>query len=604
MPPNGEAGVAGRLRAFAASQPDAPALSAPRMRPMRWSGLRERTDALRRCLASWGIGPGDLVAATTADRPLGAGMLAVLPASCTLAMLDPGLAPEVYAALLRRLRPRAAIVPAGIGHPLEAAARTLGLATLGAVADEPDVAGAFALTLAHAGVSPAPRGVASAAWAYVGVTSGTTGAPKLVPHGHRQVLATARAMGERLAMTPRDVSAHLTPLHLANGQRTAFLLALLNGGCVHVLPEADAGALLDAIGADEVSYVSASFAIQRELLERLRAGRCARSSRLRFVRAASGRLEPDEFARLEGAFGVPAVTGLGTTEAGIVLHQRLPPAPRTPGSVGDPVACEVRLVGADGRAAVPGEIGELQVRGPQVFDGYVDDAALDAASFVDGWFRLGDLARVDGRGDYTIVGRTSELINRGGEKLAPLEIDAALRSIAGVADAAAFGVPHPRLGQEVVAAVVRGAGATLAAEDVQALVRAALGARRSPRRVWFVDALPRNDAGKVLRSALPRWVGFEASAFDEEAHEDRRAPPTALEAALAGLWGHALGVAPVELDHRYFDDPFHAPRGADLLAQVQAVFGIALAPGALAGEAGTVEGMARAVARLRGTPAA
>ena len=148
-------------------------------------------------------------------------------------------------------------------------------------------------------------------------------------------------------------------------------------------------------------------------------------------------------------FGVPVITALASTEAGTIAHQGLPPAPRVRGSVGPLVGCEVRLADVAGRVVAPGEIGEVQVRGAQVFDGYFDDAELNAASFVDGWFRMGDLARFDAAGELHLVGRIKEQINRGGEKISPAEIDAVLRSLPGIADAGAFPVPHPRLGEEV-----------------------------------------------------------------------------------------------------------------------------------------------------------
>ena len=148
----------------------------------------------------------------------------------------------------------------------------------------------------------------------------------------------------------------------------------------------------------------------------------------------------------------------------------MPPAPRKRDSVGAPVECEIRLVDDDGRVVERGEVGELQVRGPQVFDGYVDDPGLNATAFVDGWFRMGDLARIDEGGEVHVVGRANEVINRGGDKISPAEVDAALLSLSGVADAATFGIAHPRLGQEVVAAVVRRPGAAVTADEVQARV--------------------------------------------------------------------------------------------------------------------------------------
>ena len=214
--------------------------------------------------------------------------------------------------------------------------------------------------------------------------------------------------------------------------------------------------------------------------------------------------------RLEAALGVPFVTGLASSESGTTAQQRLPPAPRKRGSVGPLVDCEVQLVDETGAVVGPGGIGEVQVRGPQVFDGYFDDPALDAASFVDGWFRMGDLGRFDADCELWLMGRAKEVINRGGDKIAPLEIDAVLCAVPGVADAASFAVPHPRLGEEVVAAVVRRPGATVAEEAVLAHARAMLGPNRAPRRVWFVRSLPRTDGGKLRRNELPARVGYRA----------------------------------------------------------------------------------------------
>jgi hypothetical protein len=194
----------------------------------------------------------------------------------------------------------------------------------------------------------------------------------------------------------------------------------------------------------------------------------------------------------------------------------------------------------------------MQVRGPQLFDGYFDDPELNAASFVDGWFRMGDLARFDADGELHLVGRVKEIINRGGDKIAPLEIDAMLRAIPGVADAAAFGIPHPRLNEEVVAAVVAQPGASLSADEILKRAREVLGANRAPRRVWFVDALPRTDAGKLRRHDLPAWVGHQETpaAPLPPPPPDARASPIAI--ALAALWTGVLRVSPIPPDKDFF----------------------------------------------------
>ena len=589
---------------LAARAPDAPALMAPGRETMTRGSLARHVERLRETLSAWGIGRGDVVAWSGGDRIDTAAAIAILPVSCTLAPLNPAATFDVVHGVLSRLKPKAVVVPRDGDAPVVRAARALGIAEIAVDSAGRREAGSFGLVLARRTPSLERGDRLSPAWALIGATSGSTGRPKLVPHGHRQIVACALATGERLAFGPSDVSGHLRSLHLAGGIRNAFMQSLVCGGAVNVLPESNLGALADECSRGNVTYVSASFTLFRELIARLGTRGGFDRGRLRFVRVASGRLEPAEMDRLEALLGVPVVTGLASSETGSTAQQALPPAPRKRGSVGTPVACEVRLVGEDGRVVPPGAVGELQVRGPQVFDGYVDDPGLSAAAFVDGWFRMGDLARIDEDGEIFLVGRANEVVNRGGEKISPVEVDAALRSLPGVADVAAFGVPHARLGQEVVAAVVREPGSDLTAQAVQAHAREHLGARFAPRHVWFVDALPRNDAGKVNRSALPAWVGCDARMLDDAAAPADQSAPTPFEAALAGLWAGVLRVREVPRDADFFMLGGDSLRGAALLEQVRTLFGVELPVERLFDDAGTVGGMARLIEAARAKPAA
>ena len=492
-----------RLIAIAARDPHATVLQAPGATPMSHGSLAAHVEHVRSRFDEWGIRRGDVVAAPAFERPVAAALVATAPVASTFSLLPDTLNVGAYDELLRRMRARAVLVPSAGEHPIAVAARERGIARIAVDAGSGE-AGAFRLRLADAGRtldgSPPAH---SPAWAYVCVTSGTTDRPKIVPYRHQAVLGVADAMGALLRVTPDDVSAAVTPLHLANGMRNALLLPALHGASVLCLPEARVDTLLEAIRDDRVSYFFASFTFLRAILERLGPRGRVRSRRLRFVRIASGTLDLAEIAALEEAFGVPALTGLAMTETGVVTHQPLPPAPRTPGTLGPPLLAEIRIADDAGRDVARGEVGEVMVRGMQVFDGYLDDDALNRSTRIDGWFRPGDLARWDDDGNLVLVGRSREMINRGGDKISPLEVDRALRAIGGVADAAAFGVPHPTLGEEVVAAVVRAPGATATETDLMSAAAERLGARRAPRRIWFVDALPRNAAGKVMRSRLP-----------------------------------------------------------------------------------------------------
>ena len=584
------------LLALAQRQPARPALLAPGRATMSFGALGRHIERTAAQLAQWGIGRGDVVAWANGDRAETAAALAILPVSATIAPLAPRATFDALCDLLRRLAPKAVVVPAHDDAVVVRAARLLGLATLTTVPGAHLQAGAFDLVLQEptASLDRATRFPAS--YACIGATSGATGKPKLVSHGHRQILRTAFAVGERLGLGPDDIAGHVTPLHLAGGMRNAYFQVLVNGGGVNCLPEAEIEPFLDAVGDGDVTYTSTSFAIHREILARLEAGRRYVRGRLRCVRIASGRMEPGELDRLERALDVPVVTGLASSETGTTAQQS-PRAGRKRGSVGPVVDSDIRIVDADGRIVAPGEAGELQVRGPQLFDGYIDDDALNAASFVEGWYRTGDVVRIDDDGDLFIVGRTKDVISRGGDKIAPLEIDAVLLAQPGVADAAAFGVPHPRLGEEVVAAVVLEAGVEADAEAILGALRETLGARRAPRRLWFVASLPRTDVGKLQRTALPDWVGFRPA---EDAEATRPAfDGSPLEHALAPLWASVLACDRVARDAAFYAQGGDDERAARLVAQVGAVFGVALPPDALRDEAATLAAMARLIERAR-----
>ena len=599
MIPFADNDVSARVRALARELPDAPAITAPGSQALTFAGLAQQLMHSAARLGELGIARGDVLVWANADRVQTAVALAALPAGATLAPLNPAATFDALRDLLVRLRPKAVVLPAQPGSAIERAARELDLTLLSAAPGDGAGAGRFELVLAHRTTSLDRAPGARADWACLGATSGTTGRPKLVPHGHRQVVATARATGERLALRPGDILGHLMPMHLAGGIRNAFFQPLLNGAAVNVLPTADLDAFVAAVAAGEVTCTSASFTMLRELLARLSAGAGFERGRLRFVRVASGRLEPAEMDELEARLGVPVVTGLACSEGGTIAQQGLPPARRVRGSVGPPVDCELRLVDDAGNEVARGETGEVQVRGSQVFDGYFDDPALDAASFVDGWFRMGDLGYLDEAGELFLVGRMKEQINRGGDKISPAEIDAVLRAMPGVADAAAFPVPHPRLGEEVVAAVVLQPGAVADESGILQRARDALGANRAPRRLWFVTGLPRTDGGKLRRAELPGWVDRHAITAAPAVGEGPAAELTPMQTALAALWASVLQVPTVPAAADFFMLGGDSLRGAQLVALVRAAFGVELPPDALFADAGTVVGMARRIENLR-----
>jgi acyl-CoA synthetase (AMP-forming)/AMP-acid ligase II len=181
------------------------------------------------------------------------------------------------------------------------------------------------------------------------------------------------------------------------------------------------------------------------------------------------------------------------------------PAEHRVGSCGRPLAAAIRILDEEGRDVSPGSVGEIVIRGPTLFPGYLDDPAANATAFLpDGWFRTGDIGRVDQEGFLYLAGRVKEQINRGGEKIAPIEVDRALTQNPAVAAAAVFAVPDDRLGEDIVAAVVLRPGVTASQRELRRWMLDRLSAFKVPRRIWFVDALPRTGTGKVQRGELAR----------------------------------------------------------------------------------------------------
>jgi len=231
---------------------------------------------------------------------------------------------------------------------------------------------------------------------------------------------------------------------------------------------------------------------------------CPDLSSFRFVRVTSGPLSLEDCDELANQLGAPILISYSSSEASGIAMALPPPAIHKPGSAGQPVQ-DVKIVDAAGNSLESGTVGEIVVRGPQVFAGYLDDPTANAAAFFPGgWLRTGDLGYLDPDGFLFVRGRVNELVNRGGEKIAPVEVDRVLLRHPAVADAAVFGVPDVRLGEDVVAAVVLEPQVTLTPRELRGWLLDRLSPSKVPRRIWFVERLPRTPTGKVQRGELSR----------------------------------------------------------------------------------------------------
>ena len=587
------------LEEIAMKQPTAPALRVPGRPSLTYGDLGAQIQYLRERLGGWGIAPGDVVAGVLPSRAETASACATLPACCTFAPLGLNLTTDTLAQLIVRMGARAVLAPHGQEHQIRAAAQRHGVAEFDVVSMPDAPAGLFEVNLRQTRDSLRATPAGRADLAYILVSSGTTGRPKLVPSTHRQTLLYAKAARDWLAYTPQDVGCHLTPIHLGNGLRSGLINPLLAGLSIVCLPESDVDAFFTSMKEFQPTYLNASFTLLRNILRRTPEYRHAlRQSRLRFLRSGAGRLHPEEIARLEDALEAPVLVGFSSVETTAISHDPLPPRQRKRGAAGLPLLNHVAVMDASGQVQEKQGTGQLVVRGPLVFPGYLDDPELTARSFAGEWFRTGDLGSIDEEGYVHVSGRIKEIINRGGEKISPVEIDAAIESLPGVKEAATFGIPHATLGEEVVAALVRQTDTALDEGQVIDHVRSQVGPTKTPRRIYFVDRIPRTGNGKVLRRELPHELGLEQSGVAPTSGVGtavRTAPLSPLESALAGLWASLLNVGSVGSNDNFFLLGGDSLQGMQLIAHVKELFGVELRIQSLFSEAATIAGMARMI---------
>ena len=350
--------------------------------------------------------------------------------------------------------------------PARAAAAAAEIPVISLVPTPGAPAGTFTLRLPDKlNVGATDTGVARAEdVALVLHTSGTTSRPKIVPLRHVNVTASAHHICHCLSLGHDDVCLNIMPLFHIHGLVGAVLSSLAAGGTVVCTPGFNAFRFFPWFAEARPTWYSAVPTMHQMLLPiAARQRETIASGRLRFIRSSSAPLLPQTMLDLETAFGVPVVESYGITEAAHQMASNpLPPRERYPGTVGLAAGPDMAIMGEDGRILAPGECGEVVIRGRNVTAGYESNPSANASAFIDGWFRTGDQGTFDEHGYLRLTGRFKEIINRGGEKVSPIEVDSILMEHPSVAQCLTFALPHPKLGEEVAAAIVLREGAAAA----------------------------------------------------------------------------------------------------------------------------------------------
>ena len=342
-------------------------------------------------------------------------------------------------------------------------------------------------------------------------TSGTTSRPKIVPLSQANVCASARNIRTALAFTARDRGLNIMPLFHIHGLIAGILAPLSAGGRVCCTPGFNALKFFGWMSDARLTWYTAVPTMHQAIL-----GRAARNAEiiaanpLRLIRSSSSSLPPQVMTALEEAFGAPVIEAYGMTEAAHQMASNpLPPRPHYPGCVGLAAGPEIAVVDHDGAPLATGETGEIVIRGDNVMAGYENNAAANAEAFTrQGWFRTGDQGSLSPEGYLTITGRLKEIINRGGEKISPREVDEILMDHPAIAQCVTFAVPHDKLGEEVAVAIVLREDAEASEAEIRAFAASRLAAFKVPAKVLLLDEIPKGATGKLQRIGLARKLGL------------------------------------------------------------------------------------------------
>jgi acyl-CoA synthetase (AMP-forming)/AMP-acid ligase II/acyl carrier protein len=543
--------------------PDRRAILAPGRLPTTYNALWLQTRDVVRGLRSLGVGRTDRVAVVLPDGPEAAVAMVAVAAGAVCVPLNPGFTYDEYQRYFGELHLAVLLTHAHSNSASRRAAHTLGIPVIEVVTRPHDGAGAFSIVGQVPQLAADDEFASGADDAFMLLTSGSTSRPKIVPLTHASVCLSACNVGTALELGSRDRLLSVLPLFHGHGLISGLLAALAAGSSVVCTPGFDARAFFGWLTEFRPTWYTAVPGIHQAILREADPHKeAARRSSLRLVRSASTSLAHDVFGGLEALFGVPVIDTYGMTEAATQIAAN-PLQRQKPGSVGRPAGPEISILDSEGRRLPSGKRGEIALRGPTITRGYDNDAVATASAFRDNWFRTGDLGYLDADGYLFIVGRIKEIIHKGGQKVAPAEVEGALLSHPDVIDAAVFPVPHGRLGADVAAAVVLRQDAKVSAQRLRDFARERLAAFKVPGLIRIVPEIPKGGGGKIKRGEL-------AAAFSKTPPAaDRRGEIVStcseLERQLARIWAGLLDIDQVGVDQDVF------ALGVDSLAMTQMI---------------------------------
>ncbi|MEM7348365.1 MAG: AMP-binding protein, partial [Chloroflexota bacterium] len=560
------------LKRQAEATPDRVAIAASDHPDLTYQQLYQLCQQVIEQLNSLGIGRNDRVAIVLPNGPEMATTFLSVAAGATSAPLNPAYRAQEYDFYLTDLDAKALILLAGENSPAAQVAQDRNIPIIRLTPLLDDAAGLFTLSGETKGDVKQGGPSQTDDVALVLHTSGTTSRPKIVPLTQGNLCTSAYNIGQTLRLTEADRCLNVMPLFHIHGLMAATLSSLTAGASVVCTPGFYAPSFFEWVATFQPSWYTAVPTMHQAILARTEGHKeIITQHPLRFIRSSSSSLPPQVMADLEAAFNAPVIESYGMTEAAHQMASNpLPPAIRKPGSVGVAAGPEVAIMAeAEDKFLSQGATGEIVIRGANVTLGYANNPEANSKSFPLGWFRTGDQGYLDTENYLYITGRLKEIINRGGEKISPREIDEVLLTHPEIVQALTFAVPHPKLGEMVAAAVILQDGSTTTALDIRRFAARTLTDFKVPEQVVILDEIPKGPTGKLQRIGLAEKLGLVDQATTESNPTEFVPPSTPKEELLTAVWQEVLGVKQVGIQDRFLDIGGDSVLATQLLTRVR-----------------------------------
>jgi acyl-CoA synthetase (AMP-forming)/AMP-acid ligase II/acyl carrier protein/NRPS condensation-like uncharacterized protein len=541
------ASLAELIAYHARTMPDREAILAPGRVPMDYRTLWSCATQTLAALRSAGIGRTDRVAVVLPDGPEAAAAIVSVAAASVCVPLNPSFTADEWRRYFNETRAAVLLTSPATASPSRAVARAHGIPVIDISPPPSRSAACFRITNVPNKHASGDNFASGHDDALILLTSGTISRPKTIPLTHGAVCQSAANVGAAIELTPQDRLLSVLPLFHGHGLISGVIAALCAGSSVICTPGFDATAFFDWLIEFRPTWYTAVPTIHRAILETAeKHQKSVRQSSLRLIRSASSTLPAKVLRGLEALFKVPVIDTFGMTEAATQIAAN-PLHRRKSGSVGIAAGAEIAILDDAGRQLAAGERGEIALRGPTITRGYDNDPASTREAFRDGWFRTGDLGYLDQDGYLFIVGRIKEVINRGGQKVAPGEVEEVLLSHPDVVEAAVFSRPHPRLGADVAAAIVLRHDAKVGTQELRSFVRKRLSSFKVPSLIRIVPDIPRGAGGKIKRAELAA-----AFALTQPAARRHGAPRSELQREIAKIWADLLELEQIGVEQDVF----------------------------------------------------